>query len=106
MSHLFNCGKNALNEDIIDLTATTRMTLEMLQVETTELHTFLIKFWPIYDIRRYQNVDLGLYLENGQSVVHYRHRIFLLGIFCQRMDIFRHFTSLNPKTLQLNLDTF
>ena len=32
--------------------------------------------------------------KTGQSVAHNRHRIFLFGFFCERMDIFRHFIRL------------
>ena len=34
--------------------------------------------------------------KTGQSVAHNRNRIVLIGFFCQREDIFRHFIGLMP----------
>ena len=41
-----------------------------------------------------ETLILAFTSKTGQSVAHYRHRIFLFGFFCQREDIFRHFMGL------------
>ena len=40
---------------------------------------------------RSETLILAFTSKTGQSVAHNRHRIFLIGFFCQRKNIFRHF---------------
>ena len=39
-------------------------------------------------------IDFGIYLENGQSVAHTRHRIFQFRFFRQVKDTLKHFIGL------------
>ena len=53
------------------------------------------QFLSMNDVRRYQNVDFGLYLENGAIRRAHKARNILFGFFfCQRGNILRHFMCL------------
>ena len=53
------------------------------------------RFWSIYDVRRYRNVDFDLYLENGAICKAYQTQHILKYIFLSGIGYIQAFYKLN-----------